>query len=105
MSVYVDGARNGFGRMVMCHMVADTPEELHAMADAIGLQRRWYQSPDKASFPHYDLSLTRRALALSRGAQEITRQELAAHMKKAKSELIAAGHTWKSSGWVSRSHK
>lgn len=100
MTVYVDGARNGFGRMVMCHMVADTPEELHAMADAIGMQRRWYQSPDKASFPHYDLSLTRRALALAKGAQEISRQDLAAYMKKTKGDLIAAGHTWKNSGWL-----
>ncbi len=100
MTVYVDGARNGYGRMVMCHMVADTPNELHTMAAMIGLRYDWYQSPDKASFPHYDLSLTRRALALSAGAKELTRQELGAHMKRVKSELIAAGQTWQSSGWL-----
>jgi len=85
--------------MVMCHMLADTPNELHAMADAIGMKRQWYQSPDKASFPHYDLSLTRRALAVAKGAKEVTRQELSAHMKRVKAELIAQGHTWKSAGW------
>lgn len=100
MAVYVDGERNGFGRMVMCHMLADTPDELHAMADAIGMKRQWYQSPDKASFPHYDLSLTRRKLAVAKGAKEVTRQELSAHMKRVRSELIAAGQTWKTSGWL-----
>jgi hypothetical protein len=99
MTVFIDGARNGFGRMVMCHMLADTPAELHAMAEAIGMRREWYQSPETASFPHYDLSLTRRKLALERGAKELTRQELNAHMKRVRAELIAHGHTWKSAGW------
>jgi hypothetical protein len=99
MTVYVDGARNGFGRMVMCHMLADTPAELHAMADAIGMKRQWYQSPDKASFPHYDLSLSRRAVAIANGAKEITRQELSAYMKQVKARLIAQGSTWASAGW------
>ena len=99
MAVYVDKARNGFGRMVMCHMIADTPAELHALAKTIGMQRRWYRSPEKASFPHYDLSLTRRALAIVWGAKEISRQELGAHMKRVKSELIGAGQTWKTAGW------
>ena len=71
--VYLDKARNGFGRMVMCHMIADTEDELHAMADRIGLQRRWYQAD--ASTPHYDVSLSKKALALQHGAVECGRHE------------------------------
>jgi hypothetical protein len=71
MSVYVDGERNGFGRMVMCHMFADTLAELHEMAAAIGMDREWFQP---LSFPHYDVSLSRRAVAVSKGAVEVDRR-------------------------------
>lgn len=79
MSVYVDKARNRFGRMVMCHMVADTIDELHSMAAAIGLKREWFQP---RSFPHYDLSLGSRKEALRRGAVEVDRRELVAVMER-----------------------
>jgi len=55
----------------MCHMVADTLDELHAMADRIGMQRRWYQGPPATAWPHYDIALTKRALAVDAGAVEI----------------------------------
>jgi hypothetical protein len=71
MSVYVDCERNGFGRMVMCHMFADTLGELHDMAAAIGMDRAWFQP---LSFPHYDVSLSRRAIALAKGAVEVDRR-------------------------------
>jgi hypothetical protein len=70
MTVYVDDMRARYGRMVMCHMVADTEAELHAMADRIGVARRWYQGD------HYDVCLAKRALALKAGAQEVTWLEL-----------------------------
>ena len=79
MTVYVDHARIPYGRMKMCHMVADTQEELHSAAEAIGIHRRWYQG--KSSFPHYDIALSKRKQAVANGAVEITRRELAAFMK------------------------
>ncbi len=78
MTVYVDDMRAPFGRMIMCHMIADTDEELHAMAARIAVARRWWQSPAKTSGSHYDICLSKRAAAVSYGAQEITRKQAAA---------------------------
>ena len=77
MAVYVDDMRARFRNMVMCHMLADTDEELHAMADRIGVQRRWWQSPAKTSGSHYDIALSKRALAVRSGAIEITQRQAA----------------------------
>ena len=75
MSVYVDDMRAKFGRMTMCHMVADTSAELHAMAQLIGVARRWVQ--DAGTYrEHYDICLSRKEKALRLGAKEITWSEL-----------------------------
>ena len=74
MTVYVDDMRAAFGRMVMCHMTADSSEELLAMADAIGVQRKWLQHPGKWK-EHFDIALSKRALAVKAGAMEITWRE------------------------------
>lgn len=70
MAVYVDNMRAKFGRMVMCHMLADTDEELHAMADKIGVDRKWHQAPGTYK-SHYDIALSKRALAVENGAIEL----------------------------------
>jgi hypothetical protein len=72
MTVYVDSMRAKYGRLVLCHMIADTDEELHAMADRIGVARKWHQSPPLASSSHYDIALCKRALAIEAGAVPIT---------------------------------
>lgn len=72
MTVYVDDMRAPYRGMYMCHMIADTDEELHAMADKIGVQRKWWQSPEKTSGSHYDIALSKKALALRYGAVQIT---------------------------------
>ena len=55
----------------MCHMIADSLDELHAMADKIGMERRWFQVPPKASHPHYDIPQERRKMAIALGALEV----------------------------------
>ena len=71
MTVYVDTARHPFRGYLMCHMLADSLDELHAMADLIGMERRWFQAPPHASHPHYDIPEDRRAHAISLGAIEV----------------------------------
>ena len=45
MAVYVDTMEAKFGNMIMCHMMADTTEELLEMADKIKVNRKWIQHP------------------------------------------------------------
>jgi hypothetical protein len=71
VTVYVDDMRAQYGRMIMCHMIADTDDELHAMAAKIGVARKWFQAPPRHK-PHYDIALSKRALAVQYGAIEIT---------------------------------
>jgi len=82
MAVYVDRAENSFGRMKMCHMIADTPDELHAMAERIGMRRTWYQT--RASFPHYDVAKGRREATIEAGAIDCDKYTFVRHMKRIK---------------------
>lgn len=68
MSCYVDDVRHPYGRMVMCHLWADSEAELVEMVDRIGVARRWIQGPPKASWVHFDISLEKKRLALAAGA-------------------------------------
>lgn len=88
MSVYVDAAIYPFGRMIMCHMIADTPEELHAMADRIGVQRKWFQTPPKASFWHYDIAKSKRELAISSGAIACDRNTFVGHLQRIRASKV-----------------
>jgi len=76
MAIYVDDMRAPFRRMIMCHMIADTTEELNTMADKIGIARKWIQYPG-SSKEHYDICLSARAKAVKAGAIEITWRETA----------------------------
>lgn len=86
MPVYVDdmylSSAGQFGRMKMSHLLADTDEELHAMADKIGVARRWHQAPPRHD-SHYDIAMSKRAQALAHGAISITwRQAGAMNMRR-----------------------
>lgn len=81
MTVYVDDMAAPFLRMIMCHMAADTSDELLEMADKIGLDRRWIQRPGTI-YEHFDVAKGKRAEAVKLGAVEVSRKELVLWMKK-----------------------
>lgn len=84
MSVYVDSlivfgtssAPVCFRNKKSCHMYADTLPELHAMADKLGLKRSWFQN--SKSLQHYDLTESKRTIAIKLGAVQQDRQEAVA---------------------------
>jgi hypothetical protein len=78
--VYVDDMEARFGRMIMCHMIADSTKELNEMADKIKVRRKWIQSAGTYR-EHYDICLSKRKLAVKYGAIEITWSETAAKQK------------------------
>ena len=83
MTVYVDNNKAKYKRMVMCHMAADTREELFAMVDAIGVQRKWLQHAGAYS-EHFDISSGKRDLAVAFGAVEVSRKDLVRWMLRKK---------------------
>ncbi len=85
MSVYVDNARIPYRWMLMSHMLADTLEELHAMADAIGLSRKHFQ---ELKTPHYDICQAKRHLAVQAGAIEADRKM-----------MVRIIRYWRETGW------
>ena len=73
------GARTG---NQWCHMITDgDEEELHQLAEAIGMKRRWYQGD------HYDLTPSKRKLAVARGAVEIDVRELVDILRRRRNEV------------------
>lgn len=57
-----------------CHMFSDDGnlDGLHAFAEHIlGMDRKWFQN---TQYPHYDLSKSRRRLAVKNGATEVDRR-------------------------------
>lgn len=87
--VYVDTLKTQYGRMKMSHMLADTVDELHAMADRIGLKREWFQDPAKDTnvrTPHYDVCQAMKAKALAAGAVECDRKKVVEIIRKFRAE-------------------
>ena len=77
--IYVDTLHDyGWVYGASCHMSTDDHsteglELLHKMAVSIGLRRRYFQ--DKPTCPHYDLTASKRALAVKAGAIEVSGRE------------------------------
>lgn len=75
MTVYVDEfPYTGWGKWCGgAHMLGTDIDELHEMAKKIGLRRSWFQD---STFPHYDLTKSKRLKALAEGATEVELGEL-----------------------------
>lgn len=71
MAVYVDDAMIPFKGMLMNHMLADTREELLAMATALETSHIWLQKAGTYK-EHFDICEKRRAKAIELGAVKIT---------------------------------
>ena len=79
MTVYVDEIRP-YGKSTTwrhnesCHMTCDGPfSELHELAQAIGLKVAWFQChAPRVDMWHYDLTVSKRRLAVQHGAIEVT---------------------------------
>lgn len=87
MAVYVDNAKVKWMGKEWCHLVADSIDELHFFADRLGLRRSWFQ--ERASYPHYDVTLDVRQRALVLGAEPGTRLQIITCAKKLKDELVS----------------
>ena len=60
------------------HMLADDPDELHAMAEALGIPRRGYQIHRRSpALNHYDLPEILRRQAIALGAVPVTWRQMA----------------------------
>jgi len=86
MAVYVDHMRAAYGRMKMCHMVADSVAELLNMADLIGVDRKWFHA---LSHPHFDICLAKRKLAVRHGAIEVDRYGVVAAKRRHRAKFMA----------------
>ena len=93
MTVYVDDAVTLWRGQRWAHLMADTLEELHAMAAQLGLPRRAFQ--DKPSGAHYDVTVELRAQALRLGAVAISRhvdkEQVRAVIRAAKAQATGNG--------------
>lgn len=75
--LYVDDMKWPLARMIMSHMMADSPEELRSACDSLGLKRGYIQHPGTWR-EHLDVSQTKRDQAVKQlGAREVTQREMA----------------------------
>jgi len=85
MAVYVDDMHlypmGRLGRMKMCHMTADSHEELMDMAFKLDLDTDWLQHRGTWK-EHFDIALGKRAKALTLGAVEVTMKATVVLAKK-----------------------
>lgn len=90
MTVMVDELRvwphaHGCFRAGSCHLTSSSLDELHVFAARLGLRREWFQEHPIAS--HYDLTPSKRALALHYGAVFVSARQQSIARRVAKLQI------------------
>jgi hypothetical protein len=92
VTCYVDTVRDypdaGLRFERFCHLLADTREELHDMADRLGIPRGFFQEHPWRW--HHDLPAHLRPRAVELGAREVTMHEVGALLRERRSGLSPA---------------
>ena len=90
MACYVDQVQSypdaGLRHTRFCHLLADTRDELHAMADALGIPRRFFQ--DHPWRWHHDLPEHLRPQAIALGAHELGMHEVGALLRQRRATAV-----------------
>jgi hypothetical protein len=90
MTVYVDDAVHLWRGQRWAHLMADTLDELHAMAAQLDIPRRAFQN--KTSGAHYDVTTELREHAIRLGALPISRHTDRALVKAVIARAKAQGN-------------
>ncbi len=84
MACYVDVPRSypeaGLRFTEFCHLLADDRDELHELAEQLGVPRQFFQ--DHPWRWHYDLPAHARPRALELGAEPVTMHEVGALLRR-----------------------
>ena len=93
MTVFVDNAFTSARGNVWCHMASDDADlaELHQMAKAIGLRRDWLHD---GSIPHYDLTPSKRLMAIKLGAVPIDTTDMVRLMQAYRIKCKVCGRSF-----------
>ena len=91
--VYIDNMNAPYRGMKMCHMIADSTEELLEMADKIGVNRKWIQDAGTYN-EHFDICQAKKAKAVQLGAKEITMMQLGRMLGERPGTLPSGAGSW-----------
>jgi hypothetical protein len=86
MAVYVDNWKAKYKGMIMCHVIADSHDELIEFMNKIGVEKHWIQH-ENTHEEHFDICLSKRKEAVSLGAIEINFRDYARMINKRRNEL------------------
>ncbi|MFB9264753.1 DUF4031 domain-containing protein [Bradyrhizobium erythrophlei] len=82
MTIHVDDKRHPFTGTFTGHMWADSLDALLAMADCVGVARKWAQKVSKSFWMHFDIARSKRKFAVAAGTVETDRYDTLEHLAR-----------------------